>query len=911
MKDTIKKVGNLIFLIGMFVIMMANWNVYSLYQKVEHYNAPVFCVLLLILLFCNVDIKELIKDKLFYLVIVINIISTINLLVLKTSLYTEIIIFDITLALYLADKIKLSKNEILIGAAVIAFFFIYWTIDVKGYFKGYSINLGGEILITGLMFLIFLVEIGMHYLSQRCFKFEKKIIVEKLPIIMILIETIIAIIGYKIIAYYRSRTAFFAFIVFFVLLIFEKLIFYIRGSKTDKSNKLWIEKIHLCIGILTVIFMGIIPNIYVYLGNKYRSDYTELFFKQLFSNRFQAWPALWDVYKHFPLTGIGTMYMQDAVIYRDGLLDTYNSFLDLIVIHGPLVCAGVIVLLIVCLYKQSKNCANSYISSIVYIIVITMICLSYSENYILTVPSMGLFMFTLLIINSQFENVLVIDETIPSTGVIDYIKNNKQKSIVAISVSAALVFLYLILGPVEIYYSNFDEFSFTMKDFIPEFIAVSVAVSLVSLLILILFDDKIFKAICTVIFAGLVCSYIQYMFMNNHLMDADGGLRTADEVGSFATITFIVWIAVIIVVCVISIILKKNWDKMVTYVSLILVVMQFMAIVSLVISNIGRNKDYYWMSGKEQFNIASDENIIVLIPDSFCRGVLDDVLKEYPDAMDSFNDFTYYINANSIYNRTYMSMIHMFTGEQFDESIDRYEWTKNSFEAERPKKFFGLLKDKNYKINLYTKDILYEEFVQDYFDNVEEVKIHVMHGYLFNTLLKMSTYRYVPYICKAPFNVSMLGIETIYKYEGVAPCWKNSDVYKELMENGVSVDENISKGLFINHFSGTHIPLANDENANETGENEVSKVRTYRGAIKVLEAYISKLKEIEKYDDSTIIIFGDHGLGGTDSVLLIKHKNEKHDNMNVDNMETTFDDFIPTIVNEVGGDYKEFGDRVW
>ena len=885
-----KIIGNYIFMIGMLTLMMLNWNVYSLYQKVEHYNAPVFGVLLIVLLFCNVEIKSLIKDKLFYLVALINIISIINLLVLKTSLYTEIIIFDITLVLFLADKVRFTKKEIFIGSAVIAFFFIYWTIDVKGYFKGYSINLGGEILITGLMFLIFLVETLALYVRA-----------EKLQIYVILIETVIILIGYKIISYYRSRTAFFVLLVFAALLVFEKVVFY----KEKKISDIVREKTGVLLGIISVLGMAVVPKIYLIIGGRIRSEYTQLFFKQLFSNRFEAWPALWDLVKHFPITGIGTMYMQDAGIYRDGLLDTYNSFLDLLVVHGVLVCAGVIALLIITLVKQAKNSSKSFISSVAYIIIISMICLSYSENYILTVPFMGFLFFALSMCNSLDE------DTGTKTGIIYYIKNNLKKSTVAVSISFAIAFLYFILGPIEIYYSNFDEFCFTIKDFLPEFILVSIFTVIISTLILVLFNGKVFKAICTVIFSLLICSYIQYILLNNGLMNPDGELKTADAVGMFAMITLFVLIAIIIVICILSILLKDNWRKMVIYVSFILTVMQVMAIVSLVVSNTHRNKDTYWLSGKEELNVAKNENIIVLMPDSFCRDVLEEVLEEYPDAVDSFNDFTYYNNVDSIYQRTNKSMIHMFTGEEYDESVDRYEWTKRSFEKERPKKFFGALKDKDYNVNLYTKDIHYEGLIQDYFDNVEEVKVHVMHGYLFKTLLNMSTYRYVPYVFKAKFYVSMLELDAIYKYEGTAPYWKNSDINSALFEKGISIDENVKNGLFISHFLGVHGPLSNDENGNETGENEVPEVKTYRGVLKVLENYISKLKETGKYDDSTIIIMGDHGLDGPDPVLFVKHKGETHDKMVVNSMETTFDDFIPTIINEIGGDYKEFGERAW
>ncbi|MDO4966949.1 MAG: hypothetical protein Q4E51_09625, partial [Lachnospiraceae bacterium] len=75
---------------------------------------------------------------------------------------------------------------------------------------------------------------------------------------------------------------------------------------------------------------------------------------------------------------------------------------------------------------------------------------------------------------------------------------------------------------------------------------------------------------------------------------------------------------------------------------------------------------------------------------------------------------------------------------------------------------------------------------------------------------------------------------------------------------------------------------------------------TAYGTMVLIKEYLDYLKEIDKYDDSTIIIVGDHGFNTVDSIYFIKHKNEKHDEMAVDSSPLTHAQFQDTVLEIIG-----------
>ena len=71
------------------------------------------------------------------------------------------------LILYLLDKIDFTRRQTFVFLAYTAFFFFYWTIDVKGYFKGYNTNYGGLILITGFAALMIIMQVFNGELVEK------------------------------------------------------------------------------------------------------------------------------------------------------------------------------------------------------------------------------------------------------------------------------------------------------------------------------------------------------------------------------------------------------------------------------------------------------------------------------------------------------------------------------------------------------------------------------------------------------------------------------------------------------------------------------------------------------------------------------------------------------------------------
>ena len=119
-------------------------------------------------------------------------------------------------------------------------------------------------------------------------------------------------------------------------------------------------------------------------------------------------------------------------------------------------------------------------------------------------------------------------------------------------------FMYLILGPLEIFYSNYKEFEFNTVDFILFFTAVSVLITVISSFVLASLPQLVSTIFCAFFFAVGIGSYIQYMFINGDLVDEEGNFVLELNIGIRYYISVIVFILCIIVMSIILIKFKEN-----------------------------------------------------------------------------------------------------------------------------------------------------------------------------------------------------------------------------------------------------------------------------------------------------------------------------------------------------------------
>ncbi|MDO4189634.1 MAG: hypothetical protein Q4D29_11660 [Lachnospiraceae bacterium] len=503
-----KFAGNCIFILGVFAIYMLNLNFYNVYIKMRSINYVIAAAVFTAVFLCYVDFKLIFKDRLFIAVLCINAIAALFIVVNGGVNTAALTVYIFTLCLYLYDKVKFSKIQILILAIFIGAFFIYWTIDVKGYFKGYSINFGGLVLISGFVFLVVLLETLKYCVINFCDK--KFVFLKKYPYYITFLETILFYIGAKIIAYYQSRTGIMVLITFALILVIPKKLMYKGITKL------------LCIAG-AFIWMIILPLVYIYIANKGIINDLEIFYRPVIGNRASNWDVLYTLVKQHPIKGNGSIYIMEGSSFREGFLDCCNGFLQIAVVYGIVIAVCVFGMLIYVLYKQSIRITGNPFAMTAFIGTLTFIITSSSESFIFNPIFIVAFAGIIYVTNSYIE----IYENVEDSDI--YVAYKKRfdssflkKFVPVFSVTLMLCVMYFILGPLEIFYSNYLEFDFNTIDFILYFIVISIVLTMGISLVLASFRDVFSKIYCAVFLGVGIASYIQYMFLNATLSNVDG-----------------------------------------------------------------------------------------------------------------------------------------------------------------------------------------------------------------------------------------------------------------------------------------------------------------------------------------------------------------------------------------------------
>lgn len=897
MKEKIVKnknrLGSWILLIGIFIILMLNLNQYEVYQGLMKLSYVLTAVLLIAVFLCVVDWKETIKDKAFYLLVTINVLGLIFMMASKTGMLAYIPLFSLSIGLYTSDKIRFSKLQWVVVTVLCAAFFVYWTIDVKGYYKGYSINFGGLVLLLGFVFLI----LGFEYIKwiELCKQHAKRLFLKKYPYYLIFIEILLFIWAYKIMSWYRSRTAVAALIVFAILMCVPHTI----------VDKKWFRILSIGVtGIGAITF----PWFYIIVCNKGILEGKEVFYKPLAGSRVEIWSFLISLIKAKTFTGNGTIVVGAGTAFREGLLDTCNSVIQLLTVHGVIVAALTIALLLVVVLRILDNASGSMLLKPTIAGVIAIMASSYSENSLLTVPFTMMFIAFLSVgnnVRSLTEDVLEQDQLATLKEVYKAsemcTKPYREKFVPVCLVTGMLMIMYLILGPLEIFYSNYSEFEFNTIDFIPFFVIVSVIITVLLALVLASLPRIVSVIYSIFAFSFGTGSYIQYMFINGDLVDREGNYALDLSIGSRYAISVFIFIAVLVIVTFVYIRFLQIRKYLISYGSIFLILVMNVAIVTIGVNLLlleNKPRDVIAVDATSEFDFAKDENTIVVILDTFGRSVLKEELAEDENAIDFLHDFTFYKNHDSVYCPTFPSLYHMLTEYEYtDDQGDDY--SRNSFSSDSAHAFFDTLHESGYYVGMYSIDIKARDYMDGYFDNFVPCTLTINRRVICEKLLKMSIYRYLPYNLKKSFQVYNPR-ENMTSYSIVSPGFHNNTFYERMNEWGITVNDSIDKKFTLSHLYGIHSPIANDEDCARVPDNSVSRHQRTKGVLKAVRDYLDKLKEAGIYDNATIIVTADHGeYGATDSIFFEKKPGEEHDAYIVDDSEITHHEFQRIIMDSL------------
>lgn len=490
-----------------------------------------------------------------------------------------------------------------------------------------------------------------------------------------------------------------------------------------------------------------------------------------------------------------------------------------------------------------------------------------------------------------------------------------------------IIISYVLLGPMEIYAGNKSEFAFSYTDFFFVFLALGIIISIiVPLLISIIPNSNVFKIVTAATLSFAISSYVQNMFLNIKLHQEDGGYLNYDSLKGFIIFDTIIWLLLFVAIISVIFFFKKYWRNIVIYSASFFSVIQIIALISLLATTkpgVGNNN--FIFTGEKELGIAKENNIIIIVLDSFGNKCLDKALIKYPDILDGMNDFTYYSNANADYQRTFPSMSHMLTGFEVQKGLSDSDYLNKAWTSNNCESFYNDVHSSGYDFRIYTGDrASYYGTGTNLLGKIDNVEIsgsNINKPELFKLLLKTSAFKYMPYLCKHTFETVTWQFDKATSSSHVAET--DTDVYyQKLINERLFIDDNVQNAVTVKHLFALH---ATDKvNANVERDTTASIEDCAKGVMVMVDEYLEQLKALGKYDDSTIIITADHGQGLFDYdnpeytrdnldvqvIYFIKEAYEKHDKMQLSNAPIRHCDLMPSIIYYIDKNSNVNGESV-
>lgn len=453
------------------------------------------------------------------------------------------------------------------------------------------------------------------------------------------------------------------------------------------------------------------------------------------------------------------------------------------------------------------------------------------------------------------------------------------------ALSAAAAFMIGIFAPLEIYFHNQQEFWFDLYSLIPLAAVLSAAGMLAGcafFVFLYVVHPYAYQTVVVIGFLCLICTYVQGNFLAGGLPALDGAEIDWADYRSETAISVLLWcIAALALILVIKRVRLQKFCRIIQAACVCMTLILALSIISVCFMTKGyeKKKDVI-VTVKDEFEMSKDENVIILLMDSFDASVFDEVMKDNPVYKDVFEDFTYFSDTLGGYPFTTRSIPLILSGEWYENQEPFEDYLNKVYqEAE----LFQTLEDQGYKMDVY-ESIVPPRALEDAqrFENVLTCGSRVTSYIDFAKLqLRLTGFKYAPYWMKRFCTLSLGEFQSVRKvlseHEGFN--WSTYQFYQNVLNTAFTYTDEKCFKFF--HIEGAHVPFQYDKEVNYITEDATYE-QNIEACITTADTYLQKLKNNGVYDNSVIIIMSDHGFndgevfGRQDPVLMIKGRGEKH-----------------------------------
>ena len=451
--------------------------------------------------------------------------------------------------------------------------------------------------------------------------------------------------------------------------------------------------------------------------------------------------------------------------------------------------------------------------------------------------------------------------------------------LIALTVS----FLLFIFAPMEMYFSSKDYFFFGGMEILKYTFCFGLFTFLILSFVFFVIELRnvtIWKYIISVVFSTIILFYFQgnYWLVNYGALDGE----KVDWNNFFVegVVDSLLWISVWTIGIVAT--YKIDWrklEKIYKYICICMILIQSITLISLCINKGGINKTPEYLSTNEyEFEYSRDNNLIVIMLDSFDATVLSEIVngEDGDTYRDILKNFTFYPDTIGMYSYTALAVPYILTG---DEYLNDMTYGKYLEQAYSNSPVLNKAKEEKWRIGIYNVTTLPQTEISLVAENVKLVhNTASSHRRLLKYYYKLIAYKYMPQIFKQYFwfypDEMISGL--IDNEENVTVFSEDNFVFKENYRDRISGDLPQPTFRFYTLF-GAHQPYHTTEEF-EYSDEETDVYQTSKGVLKMLDEYLDGLRKEGVYDNSNIVVLADHGiLNRVNPMYMIKYAGTEED----------------------------------
>lgn len=440
-----------------------------------------------------------------------------------------------------------------------------------------------------------------------------------------------------------------------------------------------------------------------------------------------------------------------------------------------------------------------------------------------------------------------------------------------------LTFTFFIFAPIDLFFSQHNEFSFSLSHILPMLIGLFIGGVAVLLSLCAVIPQKALKYVLAFFYASAFTIYLQGNFLPNNFGSLNGEeIKWSAHIGSIV-VSSLVMLAIFITVFYFA---RKTKKALGIYkrIGLAIIAIQIVALCSPIISfSQINNEPEAVLSTERQFDVSKKSNTIVFVLDCFDSSVFKELLEKQKSSMEKeWEDFVYYPNIVAGAARTKYAIPFILTGHTNTEPISYIEYLRRSFNKSELIKTLNAL---DYDARLYTTKKFIDTNQTKAFQNLVTSKIEINSKASLTALyLRLVAFRYAPAFTKRFFWLYSGDFDKyIATSDILCQPYKIDDAefYQMFKERGLALTDDRVFRFY--HLRGAHPPYTLNERAERVRLGESDEIRQAVGSLNIVQEYLSQLKRLGVYDNSEIFVMSDHGCRGIDQnpLFMIKERNSR------------------------------------